>query len=232
MRRLFIENADIVGDPKVSAHMRREHQVRYELTLPYAQGKTVLDLGCGYGYCAAMLAQTAKAVTGVDLNSQAIDVARDRYRHVTNLEFIQANILDFLEATTLTFDIVVLFEVIEHVEAQEELLRRIWQATKEGGRLFLSTPNRLKTPFYRKNPYHVRELSPDELREIVGKRFPIDLVKGQILGLWAFFPQSFVAPVTSKLGIHERVVRLNDRPKNSMTLVVSGVRKAAISPTP
>ena len=222
---LFHENIDIAGDSRVPAYTRREHELRYELVLPYVKDKTVLDIGCGYGYGSAILAAVAKTVTAIDLNNEAISTAKARYCDVANLQFIQGDILKFLESASLSGDAVVLYEVIEHIEAHDQLLQQIWQTTAEGGRLFLSTPNRLKTPFYRKNPYHIRELSPEEIRKLVETWFEIDEVKGQISGLWAFFPQSLVAPLASKLKIHDRIVRLNDKPENSMTIILSGIRR-------
>lgn len=219
------ENADILGDKTVNLHTRREHEVRYELVLPYAAGKEVLDLGCGYGYGSALLAQKARSVVGVDLDRKAISIARERYREVKNLQFVEDDILNFLlKGTPLKFDLVVLLEVIEHIDAHEKLLEGICQVTKEGGRLFLSTPNKSRHPFFRVNPHHVRELTPEELLALVQTRFTVDLFKGQTQGFWGLLPHSIVSPLTSKLGTYKRIVRFNDRPAASKTLIVSGTR--------
>ncbi|MDO8717307.1 MAG: methyltransferase domain-containing protein [Dehalococcoidales bacterium] len=209
----------------MSVYRRREHELRYELVLPYVKDKTVLDIGCGYGYGAAMLAKTAKSVTAIDLNSAAIGTAAVRYRNLTNLTFLHGDAVSFLQTSELVVDVSVIYEVIEHLEAQDEVLRHIWRATSKDGRLFISTPNRLRTPFYRKNPFHLKELSLEETNSLVRKWFDIDVVKGQIQGLWAVFPQSFLGLVTSKLGGYESIVRLNAKPANSMTIILSGLRR-------
>lgn len=226
----FNENWDIAGDPRVPAHVRREHENRYEIILPQVQGKTALDIGCGYGYGSAMIAHAAETVTGVDVNAESIVVATERYQNVSNLSFVIDDAIAFLRSTPTMFDVAVLFEVIEHVEDQDQLLQSVWEAMAEGGRLFLSTPDKRKTPFYRKNPYHLRELSSTELVEMVGRSFTIDFFRGQIQKPWAFLPPSFLAPVTSRLRIYERIVRLNDRPENSMTMIISGVKRSEVAP--
>ena len=55
------------------------HLKRYEFARPYAEGKDVLDAGCGVGYGTAFLAETARRAVGVDISRDAIAYARRRY---------------------------------------------------------------------------------------------------------------------------------------------------------
>ncbi len=225
--RAHSENADITGAPMTSMHTRREHEIRYEAAAELSSGKEVLDLGCGYGYGAAIMARAARSVVGVDRDSRAIEVAKSRYRLLANTQFVDSDVFEYLRRVSQQFDMVVALEVIEHVEQQDELLDLVWRITRNGGRIFLSTPNAARTPFYRRNPYHFRELSADELRKIVGIYYEIDLFKGQTEGwLWTYLPHLLISPFTSILGVYKRMVELNDRPRRSKTSVVSGIRRA------
>lgn len=224
MRFFATENADIASS-NVNAHTRREHEARYEMALPHAEAKVVLDLGCGYGYGSALIARKAKGVVGVDRNAIAIAGARERYRDLPNVVLVTEDIFDFLGSTQEKFDLVLLFEVIEHVDRQRELLELTWRATARGGRIFLSTPNRLRTPFFRRNPYHLKELSPEESLELVKKWFSVDIYKGQTEGLWGLLPHSLLSVVTSKLGVYRPIVRISNRPARCKTLIVSGIRR-------
>jgi SAM-dependent methyltransferase len=88
-----------------------------------APGERVLDLGCGKGELAFDLADRAGAVVlGVDRNAEYLAFARDRFRH-KNLRFVQSDILEF--EPEQPFDVVVMSNVLEHIEPRPMLLRRI-----------------------------------------------------------------------------------------------------------
>lgn len=229
LKWMFSESADMKGG-RVSKHTRREHESRYELALPYVEGKDVLDLGCGYGYGSYILSQKARSVMGVDNSHQGIVTAKERYKEVKNIDFWESDAFDFLANSSAKFDVVVLFEFIEHVTNQEELIELIWKVLKPKGRIFVSTPNRRYT-FFRHNPYHPRELQYQELIDLLDRHFTLDIQKGQTPGLLMLIPLHYAIMTffTSKLGIYRKFISLNDRPGSSRTLIVSGTKKETVS---
>lgn len=86
------------------------------------QSDVVLDIGCGNGALAFDLAKKAKQVVGIDLNEKN-KVAWEKQYAASNLEYCVA------DATTVkpeqTFDIVVLSNVLEHIEYRNEFLKKI-----------------------------------------------------------------------------------------------------------
>ena len=150
-----------------------EHWHRYHFAAALVAGKEVLDVACGAGYGSALLAQKCRRVTGIDISADAIAHAKVRYGAVASLEFRQGDCaaLPFPDAS---FDAVVSFETIEHIEAPERFLDEIGRVLRPEGLLILSSPNR---PEYSErrgftNPYHVRELDRTELAALLGPRFP------------------------------------------------------------
>jgi 2-polyprenyl-3-methyl-5-hydroxy-6-metoxy-1,4-benzoquinol methylase len=91
-----------------------EHVPRYALARTLARGKTVLDFGCGTGYGAALLAETAARVTGLDIDAGAVAWAGQTHR-AANLEFVRADDLG-ASLPAKSFDLVTCFEMIEHVD--------------------------------------------------------------------------------------------------------------------
>jgi 2-polyprenyl-3-methyl-5-hydroxy-6-metoxy-1,4-benzoquinol methylase len=86
-------------------------------------GERVLDIGCGKAELAYDLAQRAGAnVTGIDVDRAYLAFARARFVH-PRLELIEADATTSLP--TGPFDVVVLSNVLEHIDARTELLRRI-----------------------------------------------------------------------------------------------------------
>jgi SAM-dependent methyltransferase len=72
------------------------------------------------------------------------------------------------------FDIVVSFQVIEHVRDDGKFVTEVHRVLKPGGRFLVTTPNkthRLKPGERPWNPFHVREYCPDELRTLLEAGF-------------------------------------------------------------
>ena len=98
-----------------------EHWHRYAFARSLCVGKRVLDAACGEGYGSNLLAQVARDVVGVDLSPQTIEHARQRYANHANLRFEQADATQ-LPALGGKFDVIVSFETLEHLHAQDALL--------------------------------------------------------------------------------------------------------------
>jgi SAM-dependent methyltransferase len=148
-----------------------EHLVRYRFAARFAAGCTVLDVGCGTGYGASILAAKARLVVGVDNAPEAIQYAQANYPG-GNLRFAVADCRN-LPYPDGSFDLAVMFEVIEHIAEQHQALSEIRRVLAPGGTLILSTPNlaRPTKVIEEPNPYHAKELSEDELRELLRPHF-------------------------------------------------------------
>jgi SAM-dependent methyltransferase len=142
------------------------HLAAYRFAAARAAGARVLDAGCGEGYGAALLAEAAAHVLGVD-RAEAIAVAARR-RH-PRLEF-RAFDLARLDALEERFDLVVSFQVIEHLPEPEAFLAALAARTAPGGTLVVTTPNRLAS--VSENPYHLREWTAPELAALAAPLLP------------------------------------------------------------
>ena len=154
------------------ADLLNEHRARYWFARRYASGKTVLDAACGTGYGSALLAETAPSVVGVDIARDAVEYARAHFT-APNLRFAQADCLA-LPFAAGRFDLVVAFEIIEHLDNPEAFLAELRRVLDPSGLLILSTPNRLYYTDDRGeiNPFHRREFCYAEFDEILRPLFP------------------------------------------------------------
>lgn len=143
------------------------HLAAYIHAATLAEGLHVLDAGCGEGFGTQTLTDSAREVTGVDYSAQAIEFSRKRWDR-SNLSFRRVDLTapgDFDEQ----FDLVLNFQVVEHIDDPTPFLEGLRDRIAPGGRLMLTTPNRLKT--FSENPYHVREYTREELSELLGRVF-------------------------------------------------------------
>jgi SAM-dependent methyltransferase len=157
--------------------LEAEHRARYQLVASRVAGRTVLDAGCGVGWGSELLlAAGARRVTGVDLSPDAIANARAR---VPGARFLVGDLVA-LGLETAEFDVVVCFEALEHVPDPLQCLDELVRVLHPDGTLFVSSPNPDVYPAG--NPFHVRELPPEELATEVGKRLPhVQLLRQHLL---------------------------------------------------
>jgi 2-polyprenyl-3-methyl-5-hydroxy-6-metoxy-1,4-benzoquinol methylase len=143
------------------------HLTAYLHARPHAAGKSVLDVGCGEGFGTQTLADVAREVVGVDYSADAIAYCRSRWRK-PNLRF---EVVDFTRPGPFggTFDVVLCFQVLEHIADEVAFLEALRARLAPHGTLVLTTPNRLKS--FSENPYHLREYAPAELRALLGRVF-------------------------------------------------------------
>ena len=159
-----------------------EHYHRYAFARELVAGRRVLDAACGEGYGSAMLAQTAASVLGLDIADSAVAHARARYGDRANLRFEQADVTQLALAPG-SVDVVVSFETLEHVEAQEALVDGFAHALTDDGLLLISSPDKATYSDAAgfRNEYHVRELYRDELVALLSRHFPHVRLYGQRL---------------------------------------------------
>lgn len=149
-----------------------EHLHRYFLVREMARGKDVLDIACGEGYGAAIIAQVARSVVGMDVSAEAVSHAERSYPR-PNLTFRPAD-ARHIAAPDASFDVVSSFETLEHFYEHEEFYAEIRRVLRPGGILVISTPDRaVYSPDGSvANRYHVRELSRSEFETGLTAVFP------------------------------------------------------------
>ncbi len=100
----------------------------------------VLDIGCATGTQCDDLASNVKHVTGIDISSKLLAVAKQRKaeRQIENVEFIQATVFDERFEPD-SFNVVMAFYVLHFCEDIDEVVRRIHGLLKPGGVFILET---------------------------------------------------------------------------------------------
>jgi 2-polyprenyl-6-hydroxyphenyl methylase/3-demethylubiquinone-9 3-methyltransferase len=114
--------------------------------LPLA-GLKVADVGCGGGLLSEPLARMGGAVTGVDPAERNIAVASAHAEAMGLSIRYRATTIEALAAEGERFDLITALEVIEHVSDPAAFLAALFEATRPGGLVVLSTLNRSKRAF-------------------------------------------------------------------------------------
>jgi len=180
---------------QVNDDLWSEHLARYAFARQYAADRKVLDAGCGTGYGSAELASVAAQVVGFDIALDAIDHARS---HFPTARFAVASAAAMPFASR-AFDLVVAFEVIEHLDDQRGFIKECARVLKPDGLLIVSSPNRLYYTESRAktgpNPFHTHEFEAAEFVADLQTIFPnVRLLLQNRVESFAFHPESSGAP--------------------------------------
>lgn len=168
------------------------------------QSTKVLDIGCGGGLFLSMLATEGADVTGIELNDQRAYYSKRKYK----LDVIKRPIEnDYWLKYHATFDVVTLWDVIEHVNYPLATLQAATSMLKKNGLLFLDTPCRdnfyhrvgeltykltngrfsILNSMYSSHKFgHKQIFSTNEMRDILCRQVGLEVVK-----LYKFHELSF-----------------------------------------
>ncbi|MEB3220555.1 MAG: class I SAM-dependent methyltransferase [Candidatus Sericytochromatia bacterium] len=156
-------------------HLNRlVHVATYDFAHAHVAGARVLDLGCGTGYGAARVAQVAAHVVGADVCAEALAHATG-HNAAPNLTYSLLPRDGALPFEAGAFDVVLSFQVIEHLANPHAHLREVSRVLAPGGTLLLATPNRHARllPFQRPwNRWHPTEYDHQSLQTLLRVHFP------------------------------------------------------------
>lgn len=163
-----ITSEDIVSDNPIHQRLFKAYVVAKE----YVRGD-VLEVGCGEGRGIGTLLAHSKSFTAVDKIKDVIDSLGVKFPAG---RFIRMNIPPLSGLADNAYDSIVSFQVIEHIEDDQLFLHEIHRVLKPGGTALLTTPNRKMS--LSRNPWHIREYLPNELKALAQKIFSHVEVKG------------------------------------------------------
>ena len=147
-----------------------EHFQRYSFARQLTIGKRGLDVGCGSGYGAEVLRGFA-TYDGVDLSAESLGNATHTFGGA-DISFHKGDAYS-LPFDDASFDVVVCFEMLEHVEQPERVVAEIRRVLTADGIAISSTPDKTNYNADRIEPneFHVHEMERDEFESLMASEF-------------------------------------------------------------
>ena len=123
--------------------------------MPDFTDKTVLDLGCGYGWhCNYVVEQGARHVIGIDQSEKMLKVAREKFNS-PKITYMK-NSIENIQFEKLTFDVVISSLALHYVENYNRLIQELKEVTKPGGQLIFTVEHPVFTA-YGSQDWHYNE---------------------------------------------------------------------------
>lgn len=130
------------------------------------KGKRLLDVGCGKGHFVFRAQEAGWDSLGIEVTDAAVSVAQ-RFESPVIKQ-------DFLEMKGREFDVVSMFELVEHLEEPRKFLAKAQEVLAPGGMLFVTTPNRVSldarlagSKWRAYDPEHLVLFSPPQLASLI-----------------------------------------------------------------
>ena len=137
----------------------------------------ILDIGCGEGHFLRMISNKTNNCIGLDLSPRAVKLGQEKGLDIRN-ELIQSH----AEIHSEKYDVVLAFQLFEHIEDIIGMFESALKAVKKGGKLIISVPNN-SSLIFKLNKYHTLNIPPhhvllwdEESLKSVAKLFNIKLI--------------------------------------------------------
>lgn len=151
-----------------------DHVHRYSFAKKYCRG-TVLDVACGIGYGSEFILKNplVHRYYGVDISSEPLLTFNQKFR-TPIASVIQGNCYN-LPFSSASFETIVSFETIEHLEDPFALISEIARVIKSDGIFIGSVPSRQQEEIidrlYGKNPFHKTRFDREAIEKVISTHF-------------------------------------------------------------
>ena len=154
---------------------------RYHFASLHSQGRDLLEVACGGGIGLSLLAESARTVTAIDLDTKNLAQTREIHRGDNRIRIAEGDAQQ-LPFPDHNFDVVILFEAIYYLPEPERFLADCRRVLRPGGKIIIGSANREWRDF---NPslYSVRYYSTSELQGLLRKNgFATEMYRGFPVG--------------------------------------------------
>lgn len=109
---------------------------------PEKTGTQILEIGSGLGYLTYSLRKEGYSIQGLDISTEAVEQAKNNFGDF----YMSGDVHEYAEENPNSYDIVILTEVIEHIEKPMAFIGSIKKLVKENGNILITTPNKTIIP--------------------------------------------------------------------------------------
>ena len=160
------------GITHLGTRLRTKLLLKELIKIDLPKNARILDAGCSYGFISLILAQKKYQVYGIDIDKNRIKTAKIIAKH-NNLKINYLNeSIYHLPFRDNYFDLVICFEVLEHLADDKKAVGELFRVTKKNGILIFSLPYPHKNAAQYRYYSHVKDgYSSDDFKKIITNNY-------------------------------------------------------------
>ncbi|OUR99047.1 SAM-dependent methyltransferase [Flavobacteriales bacterium 33_180_T64] len=163
---MFLFSTEITSSKIISDNPLFQRTLKaYNLIAKKIEGD-VLEIGCGEGYGIDIISKKANSLTVIDKSKYVLERIKDKFPETT---ILHQNIPPLNNLKDNSFDTIISFQVIEHIEDATLFIKEIHRVLKPNGKAYITTPNSKKT--IARNPWHYKEYNYSEINTLIRNSF-------------------------------------------------------------
>lgn len=138
--------------------------------------KTMLDVGCGYGFWMDYCNKLGIETQGIDISGEVVEYAKKEL----NLNASKEDLMDF--NPNKKYDLILMFDVVEHLEDPNKALQKYKEMLTESGLLYIQVPDLIgfRIPWNHGYglPFHLWQFNFESMKRLLRKN------GYKVLGRW------------------------------------------------
>lgn len=132
----------------------------------HLNGDKVLDIGFGTGFGTLQLQHEGADITGIEFDREAVEFAEWA---IPGIRWEWGDVSRGIGYLGKDFDVVIMIEVLEHVQDWQAAMQNVVEVLKPGGTFYISARN--ANADLRKNELHEREWTAQEFKKAMSEFF-------------------------------------------------------------
>ena len=180
---------------------RVRRNIIFSLLAKYNIGKDnkILDYGCGSGFLVGQLQKRGYDASGVDVSAEAIQTGIGR--GVENL-FIEGSGFNFPDES---FDLILAMDVVEHVEDDSAILKKLSRILKPKGKIIITVPAYMwMWGVQDEVAHHFRRYTTNSMSRLIGRIPGLSIVRKTYFNTFLFPPAAVVRLISKWFNLKNR----------------------------
>lgn len=159
----------------------------------------ILDYGCGSGFLVGQLQEMGYGACGIDVSEEAVRIGAERGVKNLYIEGINFNFPDE------SFDAILAMDVIEHIEDDVSVMKKLTRLLKPGGKMIITVPAYMwMWGVQDEVAHHYRRYTMNSVLKLIKNRPDLSVIRKTYFNTFLFVPAAVVRLISKAFNLKSR----------------------------